>query len=230
MKWCRSYLAAMHLTILHAGPGYVVIDKPAGIAVEKNFNNDTVEARAQVQWKRPRSTKVPFVGIVHRLDRPVSGCLLLAKNKSTLRLLNKAFEEKKVDKTYLARTAAPLPNTKGSLKHYLARDPTGRRAVAVPKPRSGTKESLLHYKLVGRVDEDYLYEIKPVTGRFHQIRVQLATAGAPIVGDVAYGSEREYLPECICLRAVRLGFSDPASGERVVVEGPLVDWMGSKTR
>jgi 23S rRNA pseudouridine1911/1915/1917 synthase len=215
----------MQLTILHQGQGYVVIDKPAGIAVEKNFNNDTVEARAQVQWRRPRSTKLPFVGIVHRLDRPVSGCLIVAKNKSTLRLLNKAFEEKKVDKTYLARTAAPLPAEKGSLKHYLARDRMGRRAVASKRPLAGAKESLLRYKLVGRVEEDYLYEIKPITGRFHQIRVQLATAGAPIIGDVAYGSEREYLPECICLRAVRLGFLDPLSGEAVVIDSPPVDWV-----
>lgn len=214
----------MTLTILHEGKAYVVIDKPAGIAVEKNFDNDTVEARALVQWRRPGSTKLPYVGIVHRLDRPVSGCLLLAKNKSTLRLLNKAFEEKKVDKTYLARTAAPLPSEKGSLKHYLSRDETGRRAMASERPLAGAKESLLDYKLVGRVEEDYLYAITPVTGRFHQIRVQLATAGAPIIGDVAYGSEREYLPECICLRAVRLGFLDPHSGEKVVVEASAVEW------
>ena len=213
------------LTILHQAPGYVVIDKPAGIAVEKNFNNDTVEARAQVQWRRPRSTKLPFVGIVHRLDRPVSGCLIVARNKSTLRLLNKAFEEKKVDKSYLARTAAPLPAEKGSLKHYLARDRMGRRAVASKRPLAGAKESLLHYKLVGRADEDYLYEIRPITGRFHQIRIQLATAGAPIIGDVAYGSERAYLPNCICLRAIRLGFTDPASGEQTTIDAPTVEWM-----
>ncbi|TXF91083.1 RluA family pseudouridine synthase [Neolewinella aurantiaca] len=214
----------MELTILHAGKGYVVIDKPAGIAVERNFNNDTVEARALVQWRRPGSTKPPYVGIVHRLDRPVSGCLIVAKNISTLRLLNKAFEEKKVDKTYLARTATPLPAEKGSLKHYLARDHKGRKAVASKRPVAGAKESLLHYKLVGRVEEDYLYEITPITGRFHQIRVQLATAGAPIIGDVTYGSERIYLPECICLRAVRLGFADPHTGERTEVSAPAIDW------
>lgn len=214
----------MKLTILHAGKGYAVIDKPAGIAVEKNFNHDTVEARALVQWKRPRSTKPPFVGIVHRLDRPVSGCLLLAKNKSTLRLLNKAFEEKKVGKTYRARTATPLPQEKGSLQHYLARDQRGRKAVASERPLAGAKESLLHYKLAGRAGEDYLYEITPVTGRFHQIRVQLAAAGAPIIGDVTYGSERTYLPECICLRAVRIGFADPASGAQIIVDAPTVDW------
>jgi 23S rRNA pseudouridine1911/1915/1917 synthase len=214
----------LQLEVLHEGKGYVVIDKSPGIAVEKNFNNDTVEARAQVQWSRPRSTKVPFVGIAHRLDRPVSGCLILAKNISTLRLLNKAFEEKKVEKTYLARTAAPLPAEKGSLKHYLARDQMGRKAVASKRPLAGAKESLLHYKLVGRVEEDHLYEITPVTGRFHQIRVQLATAGAPIVGDVAYGSEREYLPECICLRASQIGFVDPISGEKIIVDAPAVDW------
>lgn len=214
----------MKLEILHEAPGFVVINKPAGIATEKNFDNDTVEARAQVQWKRPRSTKDPFVGIVHRLDRPVSGALIIARNKSTLRLLNKSFEEKRVQKTYVALTASPLPTDTGRLKHYLARDPTGRRAVASNRPIPSGKESVLEYNLLERRGEDYLYEIKPITGRFHQIRVQLATAGAPIVGDAAYGSERIYLPNCICLHATRLVFPEPVGGAMVLVKAVLPEW------
>jgi len=214
----------MQLKIIHEGPGYVVIHKPAGIATEKNFDNDTVEARALVQWKRPRSTKTPFVGIVHRLDRPVSGCLLLARNKSTLRLLNQAFADKRVMKTYVALTDAPLPEEKGRLRHYLARDKFGRKAIAATRPLPKAKESVLEYQLLQRTDGGYLYEITPVTGRFHQIRVQLATAGAPIVGDATYGSERIYLPHCICLHAGRLVFPDPAGGEMVDVTTPLPAW------
>lgn len=214
----------MQLDVIHEAPGYVVINKSAGIATEKNFNNDTVEARALVQWRRPRSSKEPFVGIVHRLDRPVSGALLLAKNKSTLRLLNKSFEEKRVQKTYVALTDAPLPTEKGRLKHYLARDTFGRKAIASSRPLPGAKESVLEYRLLQKMDERYLYEIKPITGRFHQIRVQLATAGAPIVGDAAYGSERIYLPNCICLHANLLAFPDPVGGEVVCVAAELPAW------
>jgi 23S rRNA pseudouridine1911/1915/1917 synthase len=215
----------MQLEILHETSGYVVINKPAGIATEKNFDNDTVEARALVRWRRPGSSKEPFVGIVHRLDRPVSGVLLLAKNKSTLRLLNKAFEDKLVQKTYVALTAAPLPAEKGRLKHYLARDTFGRKAIASTRPLPGAKESVLEYQLLQKTDGGYRYEITPITGRFHQIRVQLATAGAPIVGDATYGSERIYLPECICLHANRLVFPDPVSGEMMSVEASLPEWV-----
>lgn len=220
----RPYLAPMQIDVIHDAPGYVVISKPAGIATEKNFNNDTVEARALVQWRRPRSTKEPFVGIVHRLDRPVSGCLLLAKNKSTLRLLNKAFEEKRVQKTYVALTDAPLPNAKGRLKHYLARDKFGRKAIASLRPLANAKESVLEYRLLQKTDGGYRYEITPITGRFHQIRVQLATAGAPIVGDATYGSERVYLPNCICLHASQLTFPDPVGGETICVVADLPTW------
>lgn len=211
------------LEILYDGSSFVVINKPAGIATEKNFTNDTVEARAQVQWKRPNSPKDPFVGIVHRLDRPVSGALLLARNKSTLVALNRAFEDQLVDKTYLALTERPLPLAAGQLKHYLARDQFGRKAVASTRPTPGARESVLNYRLLGNLADRYLWEITPITGRFHQIRVQLATAGAPIIGDVTYGSPHLHLPEAICLHAHRLTFPDPA-GATVVVEAPLPEW------
>lgn len=212
------------LDILHEARGYVVINKPAGIATERNFNNDTVEARAQVQWKRPRSVKQAFVGIVHRLDRPVSGCLLLAKNKSTLVFLNRAFEEKKVEKTYWALTERPLPAEAGKLKHFIARDKFGRKAIAATRPMPGAKEAVLEYRLLEAHADRYLWEIKPITGRFHQIRVQLATAGAPIIGDSTYGSGRIFQPDCICLHARKLVFPDPNAPGRLTVEVDLPEW------
>ncbi len=221
-------MATALLTIIHEGPGYVVIDKPAGIATEVNFTNDTVEARAQVQWKRPKSNKQPFVGIVHRLDRPVSGALLLARNKSTLVRLNQAFAEKQVAKVYLALTEHPLPAPAGRLQHFIARDPSGRRAVAATRPLPGAKSALLEYQLLQTRENGYLYEIKPITGRFHQIRVQLATAGAPIVGDATYGSQRFYLPQAICLHAHQLTFPAAAGGQETVT-APLPAWAEGLT-
>lgn len=211
------------LEILHEGKSYYVINKPAGIATEKNFTNDTVEARALLQWKRPGSTKDPFVGIVHRLDRPVSGALLLARNKSTLVALNRAFEQKQVEKTYVALTENLLPQEAGELRHYLARDQFGRKAIAATRPLPGAKEAVLRYRLLTAGTDRYLWEITPITGRFHQIRVQLATAGAPIIGDATYGSLRIHLPEAICLHASQLTFPEP-SGEMVTVAAPLPAW------
>ncbi len=208
------------LDIIERGHRWVVINKPAGIGTEKNFTNDTVEARALVQWKRPRSTKLPYVGIVHRLDRPVSGALLLAQNKSTLVALNTAFAEQKTQKTYWALTASPLPQAEGTLKHFLSRDQFGRKAVASLRPIPKAKASELHYQLLGRVGEDYHYEVRPVTGRFHQIRVQLAAVGAPILGDVTYGSDRLIAPNTICLHARALTFPTP-EGDTITVEAPV---------
>ena len=205
------------LTVIHEGHRYVVIDKPAGIAVEKHHNYDTVEARAQVQWGRPRSPKTAYVGIVHRLDRPVSGCLLLAQNKSTLRTLNQAFADRRVDKTYLAMTEAPLPADAGELRHYLLRDKFGRKAVAATRPLPGAKESVLRYRRLPLAGRGWLYTVEPVTGRFHQIRVQLATAGAPIVGDALYGARTPHTEHAIRLHAARLDFPDPLTGKSVSV-------------
>jgi 23S rRNA pseudouridine1911/1915/1917 synthase len=212
------------LDILHEGQGYVVINKPAGIATEKHFNYDTVEARAQVQWKRPRSLKEAYVGIVHRLDRPVSGALLLAKNKSTLRLLNEAFANKKVQKTYWAVTDRPLPAEAGELRHFMARDRMGKKAIAATRPIPGAKEATLAYALRFTEDGLFHWEVRPITGRFHQIRAQLATAGAPILGDATYGALRPLQPNGIALHARQLQFRDPHSGNPVEITAPVPDY------
>lgn len=215
---------ARTLDIIHEGHRWAVVNKPAGIATERHYDHDTVEARAQVQWQRPRSGKKPYVGIVHRLDRPVSGALLLARNKSTLVALNEAFSARKTTKIYWALTAGPLPGHAGRLKHYLLRDKFGRKAIASRRPLPSARESVLDYRLLGRVEGDYLYEVRPVTGRFHQIRVQLATAGAPIIGDATYGSARPAAPNTIRLHARRLTFPAPG-GPTVTVTAPLpADW------
>ena len=210
------------LEILHAGHRYVVINKPAGIGVEAHYDKDTVAARARVQWKRPGASKDPYVGIVHRLDRPVSGCLLLARNKSTLRLLNQAFAEKRVKKTYHAVTSRALPREAGTLRHYLGRDAFGRRAVASTRPVPDHKESVLHYTLEEELPGGrFRYRIEPVTGRYHQIRVQLATAGAPIVGDGLYGSTEVVGAHRILLHASGVEFPEPGGVGRVGVSSGL---------
>lgn len=207
------------LSIVHTGPRYVVLHKPAGISVGAYADHDTVEARAWAQFQRPKSPQKPYVGIVHRLDRPVSGLLLLARNKSTLRYLNEQFAGGRVRKSYLARTQVPLLSGKGKLEHYLARETGGRRAVALEGPAKGAKLSTLTYELVGQDDGFFEYRIHPLTGRYHQIRVQLATAGAPIIGDEKYGSSLPFRPNQIMLHAESLSFQDPA-GETIQLTLP----------
>ena len=205
------------LPILHTGRNYVAVAKPAGITVEAYQDHDTVEARAWGQFRRPRSPKRPFVGIVHRLDRPVSGVLLLARNKSTLRELNRIFASGQVTKSYLARTRVPLPGQEGRLTDWLVKDNLARRARVGSRGVEGAKSSELTYKLLGHDEGGFTYEIQPITGRYHQIRVQLAAAGAPIVGDDKYGSTTPYLDNQIMLHARSLSFPE-AGGVTVTVE------------
>ncbi|PPK88690.1 23S rRNA pseudouridine1911/1915/1917 synthase [Neolewinella xylanilytica] len=212
------------LAILQEGSGWVAINKPAGIATERHFQYDTVEARALETWKRPGATKAPYVGIVHRLDRVTSGALVLARRKSTLVRLNRAFAGGRTRKTYRSVTAVALPEPEGKLRHYLIRNPTNKLAVANTRPVPDGKEATLEYRLVQHRDALYEYEITPLTGRFHQIRAQLAAAGAPIMGDVAYGSKRILGDNQIALHAYSLTFPDPESDAPISVTAPLPEY------
>lgn len=212
----------MRLTIIHTGQGYVAVSKPAGISTEAFRDHDTVEARAWKHFQRPASPKLPFVGIVHRLDRPVSGVLLLARNKSTLRRLNQAFAERRVKKHYLALTQVPLSGANGYLEHYMGRDASGKRAVVLGATDAKSKLSKLKYRFLEESAAGYRYEIEPITGRYHQIRAQLAAAGAPIIGDVQYGSTVPYRPNQIKLHAYQLIFPD-TDGEIRKLEVPA-EW------
>lgn len=206
------------LSIIAEGHRWLVVNKPAGIAVEKHFDYDTVEKRALEQFRRPGASKPPFVGIVHRLDRPVSGALLLARNKSTLVALNKVFAERKVRKVYWALVANKPAHSTGRLKHYLLRDKSRRKAIAANRPLPNAKESILDYRIIESREAGYLLEIVPITGRFHQIRAQLAAAGWPIIGDSLYGSTQFLEANQIALHARQLTFPDPLTGEPVVVD------------
>lgn len=201
------------LEILAEGKGWVAVHKPAGIGVEKHFNYDTVERRALQIFQREGASKPPFVGIVHRLDRPVSGVLLLARNKSTLVALNTLFAENKVEKTYHATVSQAPPQAAGRLRHFLLRDKFGKKAIAATRPLPGAKEGILDYRLLENKDGHFLLEIKPISGRFHQIRAQLSAIGCPIMGDALYGSLHPFRGEnSIALEAVSLTFTPP--GER----------------
>ena len=212
------------LAILTEGPGWAVINKPAGIATERHFQYDTVEGRALESWKRPGATKPPYVGIVHRLDRVTSGVLVLARRKSTLVRLNESFARGRTHKVYRAVTSAPLPAEEGRLRHYLVRNPTNKRAVANVRPVPGGKEAVLEYRLLRSEGQRYEYEIRPQTGRFHQIRAQLAAAGAPIVGDADYGSQLILGDARIALHAHTLSFPDPNGEATITVTADLPDY------
>ncbi len=211
------------LKTLAEGKGWVAVYKPAGIGVEKHFDYDTVEQRALQIFQRQGATKPPFIGIVHRLDRPVSGVLLLALNKSTLVALNLLFAEHKVEKTYRAIVNQAPPQAVGRLRHFLLRDKFGKKAIVATRPLPGAKESVLDYRVVENKDGRYLLEVKPLSGRFHQIRAQLSAIGCPIMGDALYGSLHPFQGDnTIALEAVSLIFTPPSKRNLVTVTCSLL--------
>ncbi len=162
--------------------------------------------------------KFPYAGIVHRIDRPVSGVLLLAKKKSVLRKLNDQFREKEVKKKYYAIVADRPVQQKHTLIHFLERDEKNKYALVFKRMAKGRVYCELNYNVEAEKENKFLLEVEPVTGKFHQIRAQLAFVGCPIIGDAAYGSNIKYAENAICLHAYSIEFMHPVSNKVVSVK------------
>lgn len=174
----------------------LVVSKPAGLAVQGDLTGDThllewAERYVAEKYNKPGKA---FIGLVHRLDRPVSGVVVLAKTSKALTRMNEIFREKKNTKIYHAITLKALPGESGILTHHLLKNSETKKAHAYNSHKPGTKPGVLHYELLKNFAGRYLYEITLETGRFHQIRAQLSKMGAPILGDLKYGA-LEPLPD-----------------------------------
>lgn len=204
--------------ILHEAPHYIVVNKPAGLIVERNpFESPTVEELVFDHLLKEK--RKPFLGIVHRLDRVTSGVLLIAKKKSALKILNKQFADKNIQKTYLARVSERPPNDAGTLRDYLFKDQKNKKAEIFSRKTKDRSLVELDYEIVGEQKKGFLLKIVPKTGKYHQIRAQLAHIGCPIVGDEKYGGAfHERLK--IDLHAATLAFNDPVSGRRMTLTAP----------
>jgi 23S rRNA pseudouridine1911/1915/1917 synthase len=203
------------LQILFEDDYLLAVNKPAGLTTESaptaRFESAEAWARRYVADARTGRAE-PYVRAVHRIDRPASGVLLLAKSKAALSDVMRQFELRTVEKYYLAETERPLPGPTGTLRHWLRRDETGKRALITDEPVEGAQLAELTYRVrAGRVVEVELH-----SGRFHQIRAQLAHVGCPIVGDVAYGGT-PWRENEIKLHAERLVVDHPKSGERLLL-------------
>ncbi|MEM6377745.1 MAG: RNA pseudouridine synthase [Bacteroidota bacterium] len=206
--------------LLHESKSWLAINKPSGLIVEKSpFEQKTIEVLAwqylQTQVKRP------YLGIVHRLDRVTSGVLLLAKKKSSLRLLNQQFAKKTIQKTYYAIVPQTPEPQKGHLQNWLEKQQKEKRAIIHEREKPNTKQAILEYKVLDQQQDLSLLEIKPQTGRFHQIRAQLAHIGCPIVGDEKYGSKVDPAHRKIALHAGSLSFIDPETEQSITIKAPF---------
>lgn len=195
------------------------MNKPGGLLVEHSPHFPSVEDWAQHYISKHE--KKPFVGIIHRLDRSVSGALLLAKRKAALKDLNEQFRERQVQKIYLALVEKTPPQAQGTLTHWLCKDQAAKKAIVFDKPVKDTAECRLDYQIIGKNNAGIILEIQLHTGKFHQIRAQLAAIGCPILGDRKYGAALPYQPEAIALHAWKLRFRNPLTNDQIMLEAPV---------
>ena len=161
-----------------------------------------------------------FVGVTHRLDRPVTGVVLFAKTSKALARLNEMFRLGKIEKTYWAITKNRPPEMEGALTHWIVRNEKQNKSIAYDGEKPTAKQAILHYRLIATSDRYCLLEIDLKTGRHHQIRCQLAKIGCPVKGDLKYGAERSNPDGGISLHARRIAFLHPVSLQPIVIIAP----------
>lgn len=164
-----------------------------------------------------------FCGVIHRIDRPVSGIVLFAKTGKALERMNKQFQDKLVQKTYFAISRNRPEMSEGRLSQYLVKNEKLNKSFVVSAGTSGALLSVLDYELLSSSDRYHLLKIDPQTGRHHQIRVQLSSMGSVITGDLKYGDKRSNPDASICLHAGILRFLHPVSGEPVEIQAAFPD-------
>lgn len=213
----------MQPTILFEDGHLIALNKPAGIAVERDrFDYPSLEQWVRDYFNTLRLPSNAILGIVHRIDRPVSGVVVMAKKKSVLVHLNEQFASGTVQKEYLAMVTG-APEEYALLKHHLVKDAALKKAVIVPKANKRSASVELTYRLRSSHGNRHLLEVHPHSGKYHQIRAQLAAAGLPIVGDALYGSAENYAPNAIMLHAYSLTCIHPVTNEQVQFTAPLPD-------
>lgn len=213
----------MALSVLFEDNHVLVVNKPAGLLVHGDETGDITLADLAKDYIKQKYNKPGnvFIGVVHRLDRPVSGVVVLAKTSKALTRLNELFRSKKTRKIYWAVVLNKPPQESNTLVHWLVKDATKNVTKAFAKENKAGLRSELNYKLLGAQQGKYLLEVNPVTGRPHQIRVQLASMRCPIVGDLKYGAPQPLPDKSIALHAHTLHFEHPTLKTTITVSAPL---------
>ena len=207
------------LDVLFEDNHVLVVNKPAGLLVHGDETGDITLADLAKEYIKEKYNKPGnvFIGVVHRLDRPVSGVVLLAKTSKALTRLNELFRSKKTQKTYWAVTHSKPQNEQGTLIHWLIKDSSRNVTKAYAKENANGQRSELHYKMLMAAQGNYLLEVNPITGRPHQIRVQLASMKCPILGDLKYGAAQPLPDKSIALHARQLQFEHPTLKTAITV-------------
>ena len=201
----------------------IIVYKESGEIVQGDKTGDTplsdvVKAYIKEKYQKPGAV---FLGVVHRLDRPVSGLVVFARTSKALSRLNRMFAEGQVHKTYWAITRNRPPEAEGTLTHWLVRNEQQNKSYAYDHEVPRSKKAVLKYRVIGQSDNYTLLEVQLMTGRHHQIRCQLSAMGCPIRGDLKYGARRSNPDGSISLLSHQVTFEHPVSHAPISVVSPL---------
>ena len=221
------------MQVIYEDNHIIVVAKRSGEIVQGDKSGDrplTEDVKAYLKEKYAKPGLV-FLGVVHRLDRPVSGLVVFARTSKALSRLNEMFRNGSIHKTYWALVQTPPPAEEGELIHWLTRNERQNKSYAYRNEVPGSKKAVLRYRVIGQTDRYTLLEIQLLTGRHHQIRCQLAAMGCPIRGDLKYGAPRSNSDGSISLLARSIEFVHPVSKEIIRLEAPLPEdslWQALK--
>lgn len=219
------------MTVVYEDNHIIIVNKTASEIVQGDKTGDTPLSEIVKQYLKEKYAKPGnvFIGVTHRLDRPVSGLVVFAKTSKALSRLNEMFRNGDVEKTYWTVVKNPPKAEEGQLVNYMIKNEKQNKSYAYDKEVKGSKKAVLDYRLIGHSQNYYLLEVNLHTGRHHQIRCQLAKMGCPIKGDLKYGFPRSNPDGSICLHSRRVRFVHPVSKELIDVVAPLPDgnlWNG----
>ncbi len=211
------------MEILYEDNHIIIVNKAPGEIVQGDKTGDRPLCETLKDWIKEKYDKPGnvFLGVVHRLDRPVGGVTVFAKTSKALTRLNEMLRKGEIHKTYWAITRNRPPKEADILTHYISTVERNNKSYAHTVPKEGRKEARLEYRLIAASDRYFLVEVNLLTGRKHQIRVQMSAIGCPIRGDLKYGDKRSNPDGSISLIARRIQFVHPVSGKMIDVTAPV---------
>jgi 23S rRNA pseudouridine1911/1915/1917 synthase len=212
-------------TVLYEDNHIIAVSKKAGVLVQSDATGDkplSEWVQLYLKEKYQKQGNV-FCGVIHRLDRPVSGLVLLAKTSKGLERMNELFRENKIHKTYWAYVLQSPKKESDTLVHWLVKNSKKHFAIAYKDQAKDSQRAELSFNVLSKNGTKALLEVKPVTGRFHQIRAQLSKIGSVIVGDLKYGAKQPNPDASICLHARKINFIHPIKNEPIEIDAPLPD-------
>ena len=211
------------MQVLYEDNHIIIVYKQSGEIVQGDKTGDKPFSETIKEWIKEKYAKPGnvFLGVVHRLDRPVSGIVVFAKTSKALSRLNNMFRNGEVRKTYWAmvQTAPNMPEA--TLTNWLVRNEKQNKSYVYNNEMPNAKQAILKYKTIGQTEHYTLLEVNLLTGRHHQIRCQLAAMGCPIKGDLKYGARRSNPDGSISLLSHKVEFIHPVSKQKIVVVSPL---------